>query len=94
MSAMSSLASTSLISRKVAFDFTTYLLSLELRWRDSVMNNMRPINGIDWRHPAGTKLASLLAVKWAILWFPSLTNHPHSKENIHRGDPLLQLDCC
>lgn len=53
---MSSQAPRSLISGKVAFDFTAYLLSFEFWWGDRVMNYVRPVNSIYWWHPIGTEL--------------------------------------
>lgn len=55
-SAVRSRAPRSLISGKVAFDFTAYLLSFELRWGNRVMNYVRPINSIYWWHPTSTEL--------------------------------------
>lgn len=57
-SAMRSRAPRSLISGKVALNLTAYLLSLELWWSDRMMNYVRPIDSIYWRHPIGTELVS------------------------------------
>lgn len=55
----------SLISGKVAFDFTAYLLSFEFWWGNRVMNYVRPVNSIYWWHPIGTELyrVNLLVVE-------------------------------
>jgi hypothetical protein len=50
----------SLISGKVAFDFTAYLLSFEFWWGNRVMNYVRPVNSIYWWHPIGGELVFLL----------------------------------